>query len=388
VYLAEALSKYVEKKTHSFTFRSGLSLNQFALAMWEKSSTCGIDSSVLSKVLNGKRLFTPYQLSVFCRTLNLKRSEREYLFYCLHKDDAQKSGLKLSAPFIPAFAAHQFLGKLIHTSEVLFQTGKWKNLYSLSGTMESFLHEYASIMHAYNPEDSLISIYQKILYLRAKSIASVQHDPVILRETRILVRKFRRYSNNTFGHLTEGYIHSFESSAYRVLGLYHPHPHLVASSHYIKLSQKSAAKALHVLPPTNNEYLVCLRNLLDSYIILGNKEMFVHHIMRAERFFSSQLPANFLSSMHLASTIGKGKAVFGLGDPFILKAKVKKHFGKNLTGAGIHELSDIKAELETHLALKTKRNVHLEQKIQRALTLASEESEHYTPVISRLAEQF
>lgn len=107
MHLAGALSKYVERRASSFVFRNGLSLNQFALVLWETSNDCGVDSSVLSKVLNGKRLFTAYQLHVFCQTLNLKRSEREYLFYCLFKDQSLKTGLKLHIPFTLCALTHQ-----------------------------------------------------------------------------------------------------------------------------------------------------------------------------------------------------------------------------------------------------------------------------------------
>ena len=388
MYLAGALSKYVERRASSFVFRNGLSLNQFALVLWETSSTCGVDSSVLSKVLNGKRLFTAYQLHVFCQALNLKRSEREYLFHCLFKDQSLRGGLKLHIPFTLCAFTHQFIEGLMYESDVLFQAGKWKDLYDISGVIEPYLHEYASVMYVHNPEDKLISMYQKVLYLRTKSMCSVQNQDAVMRETRMLARKLRRYSNSSFAHLTDGYIYSFEASAYRVLGLFPSPLNSELNRRWTIQSGKSAAKALQLLPPTDNEYLFCLRNLLDSSIMLGNRDVFLHYLKTAEHILPAQPSTNFLSSMQLASTIGKGKAIFKLDDPFALKEKVKKHFGRDIVGTRVHELSDIKAELETYLALNVRKDLYIEQKIQRALTLASEESERYTSVISWLGAQF
>ena len=57
--LSGALTNYLTRNKGKIVFRKGLSLNGLALAMWEQSNACGIDPSILSKVLCGKRLFTP-----------------------------------------------------------------------------------------------------------------------------------------------------------------------------------------------------------------------------------------------------------------------------------------------------------------------------------------
>lgn len=387
MHLAGALSKYVERRTDSFVFRNGLSLNQFALAMWEVSNVCGVDSSVLSKVLNGKRLFTPYQLQVFCRTLRLTQGEREYLFYCLSKDQALKSGVRLRAPFALGCATHECIEGLRHEMDVLFQAGKWKDVYDLSGIIEPYLHDYAAVLYNRDPEDTLITAYQHVLYLRAKSAGGVQTQAAIMRETRILTSKFRHYRNSAFAQLTDGYVYSFWANAYRILGLFPSPLNAAMNRRWTVLAGRSAAKALQLLPCTNSEYVFALRNVLDSAIMLGDKKAFLCHFKIAERILPQQTPDTFLSSMQLANTASKGMAVFALDNPFVLKERMVRHFGRDLAGARIHELSELKTELEMYVALNVRKDFLVKQKIQRAYMLASEESERYKLVIDWLAAQ-
>src|ERR1035437_1804737 len=101
-YLSEALKKYYIKRNRRVKFINNLSLNEFALVLWEKSNSSGIDSSILSKVLSGKRLFTPLQLNVFCNLLKLDVKDKEYLFYSLNKDYNIRHGFKHTSLFVPS----------------------------------------------------------------------------------------------------------------------------------------------------------------------------------------------------------------------------------------------------------------------------------------------
>jgi len=387
MFLAEALTKYYHRSRGRAVFRNGLSLNQLALLMWEESSACGIDPSVLSKVLSGKRLFTASQLRVFCTTLGIRRMDRDYLFYCLYKDYCRKDGVKLDAPFISSSDTYQFIEALLYESEALFLVGNWKGLYSLSGIMLSYLHGCAQTFYRHNPESVLMVAYQKLLYLHAKGMGSVATQDTIMQRTSTLARNLRRYAHGDFIHLMPGYIESFKSSAYRVRGLFPTPLNPTFNRTYAVMSGRCAAKAMALLPPTNNEYLACLRNVMDSAVMLEDKDTFLTHLKDVERLVFMQPAANFLATMQLAGTVGKGMAVFKAGDPFALKEKVEEYFNRNLAGTRVYELSDIKVELETHVALQAKKNVYLQQRIQRALTLASEESNRYTDVIRALAGQ-
>lgn len=72
---SKALQKYYTRKGNRFIFSNGMTLNQLAWEMWERLGYQGIDPSVLSRVVNGSRLFTSDQLFAFCHLLKLSKTE-------------------------------------------------------------------------------------------------------------------------------------------------------------------------------------------------------------------------------------------------------------------------------------------------------------------------
>ena len=70
-----------------------MTLNQLAWEMWERLGYREIDPSVLSRVLNGERLFTLKQLGVFCGALSLKEKDRDELQNCLATDLSRRLGV-------------------------------------------------------------------------------------------------------------------------------------------------------------------------------------------------------------------------------------------------------------------------------------------------------
>jgi hypothetical protein len=385
--LPDALTIYYQRTRGKIDFCNGMSLNTLALAMWEESGFCSMDGSVLSKVLSGKRLFTPQQLNSFCNVLNITGSDREYLFYCLHRDYCRRNGIVLAEPFVAAVGTHAFIDALMQQAEALLWSGKWRDLYELSSLLESYLREHLRTVYQHNPEDPLVTTYHKAVCLRARSLLSIAPQATVRHEMRAVIAALRRYPNKAFAHLTPNYIASFEASAHRVLGLF-PSP-LNASFNRQRAikSRQCAIYAMQALPPTDVEYLASLRNVADSSIALNERGAFLDAARLAEQVLLKQPTEHFLGAMNIAATVAKGLAVFNAGEPLLLKERVQKHFGKTLASSRIFELSELKTELETHVALRSAKTRQIEQKIQRALTLAQEESVRYTGVILQLSEQ-
>lgn len=73
---AKALQKYYLHKSNKIVFCNQMSLNQLSLAMWERLGFREMDPSILSRVINGKRLFTKKQLQVFCKVLKIRQKDR------------------------------------------------------------------------------------------------------------------------------------------------------------------------------------------------------------------------------------------------------------------------------------------------------------------------
>lgn len=354
--------------------------------MWEQAPICGIDSSILSKVLNGKRSFTPHQLSVFCKVLKIKQGNRDFLFYCFHKDQCSKSGVEFNTPFITPSGTHLFVEGLMHQANNMFNDGKWKELHGLSEVLAAYLQEHASITYQQNPEDPLITAYQRAMYLYAKSVFGTTSQDKIVKKMRTIVQAIKQYPNSTSTQLIPGYTAAFRSSAYRILGVFPSPRNATFNPKTAALSGRYAAKAVSLLPSTDLEYIFALRDVIDSSIGLGERETFLNYLKTAKQaIFRSD--NNALGYLHLATTLGKGIATFGLGDPFTIKLRAERHFNRTLAGTKLLELSNLKTELEIYVALKTKKDSHIERKIQKASTLADEESVRHKAIITRLAEQ-
>lgn len=67
-------------------FRNGLTLNQLSLVISERLGFREVDTSVLSRVLKGERVFSQKQLSVFCKAIRLNKVQEELLKATLHSE--------------------------------------------------------------------------------------------------------------------------------------------------------------------------------------------------------------------------------------------------------------------------------------------------------------
>lgn len=77
------LQRYYKKRGNKLVFTNGSTLNQLALQMAEDLSFSGVDASVVSRVINGQKLFTQKQLASFCRVLELGIIDQIELQHCL-----------------------------------------------------------------------------------------------------------------------------------------------------------------------------------------------------------------------------------------------------------------------------------------------------------------
>jgi len=73
--ISACLANTYRKQGNRLVFRNGMNLNELAWEMWERLGFKEIDPSVLSRVVNGKRCFTPKQLQIFAQILNLPSGE-------------------------------------------------------------------------------------------------------------------------------------------------------------------------------------------------------------------------------------------------------------------------------------------------------------------------
>jgi hypothetical protein len=87
------LQKYYSRSGKKIIFSNKMTLNQLALEMWVRMGYSGVDASVLSRVINGKRLFTPSQLKIFADILKIPKSSRFILNDLLYEQIFQRYGI-------------------------------------------------------------------------------------------------------------------------------------------------------------------------------------------------------------------------------------------------------------------------------------------------------
>lgn len=101
--LAKELTKYYKRTRHKILFRNGTTLNQIAIDLWSRLGFKSIESSVISRVINSQRLFTPRQLEIFCDVIKTTNYERWNLRNALYKDYYLKYGLEIEPALSPYF---------------------------------------------------------------------------------------------------------------------------------------------------------------------------------------------------------------------------------------------------------------------------------------------
>ena len=74
-HLANKLDAFYKKENSKILFKGEITLSEIALSMWEMLGNQAIDASVVSRVIHGKRLFTPSQLEAFIKILQVNEYE-------------------------------------------------------------------------------------------------------------------------------------------------------------------------------------------------------------------------------------------------------------------------------------------------------------------------
>lgn len=80
------LGKHYYRKGNRIIFSNRMTLNKFAMSMWEKLGYKDIDPSVISRFIKGERLLNIKQFKVFCRILNIKETDEKELVSKLNQE--------------------------------------------------------------------------------------------------------------------------------------------------------------------------------------------------------------------------------------------------------------------------------------------------------------
>jgi hypothetical protein len=107
--------------------------------MWEKLGYSEVDAGVLSKVINGKRLFTKKQLDLFCKLLSLDKAQIFELNSALTEDLLSRYSISDHFSEIKSLSDNlnqEYLSSLVSSLKVLRKEGKPDFVISLSTFFE------------------------------------------------------------------------------------------------------------------------------------------------------------------------------------------------------------------------------------------------------------
>lgn len=92
--LAQELRRYYVRTGNRVLFRNGMTLNKVAEEMYERMNYREIEPSVISRAINGIRLFTARQVEVFGNSLELTCEEQIGLYEALIADLEERAQSK------------------------------------------------------------------------------------------------------------------------------------------------------------------------------------------------------------------------------------------------------------------------------------------------------
>jgi len=156
-HLSKALQKYYLQKGNRIIFQNKMTLNQLAITMWERLGFKEIDASVLSRVINGERLFTIKQLEVFCEIVKINWQESYQLKQVLLLDIYERYKLD------PSFYDFDFLSKLIEKIHQLRLGGKIDLAVELTEILINAIKPKITQFSTFKQKDLWFFYYSKLM---------------------------------------------------------------------------------------------------------------------------------------------------------------------------------------------------------------------------------
>jgi hypothetical protein len=364
--LSKALQKYYSRDRKRVFFRNGQSLNQLALAMWERLGFQQIDASVLSRVLKGERLFTTPQLKVFCGLLELPKNEEDYLFACLQQDHNARLDLYAGTTYISSSLAEELVKDLTKNAFELFYQGNY-------GALEKkyeLIHQLAASYLLGNSGDQAIGEALGLnLYLRGRTIANGELPSRVIDKIYPIFSQLIKMSRTSHSRLLHGYAYVLLCTAYYLAGGY---SNSSAKYRFYSTSIKLAKKAVDNLPEDDHEALFALRSMAASAYYIHDQATVLYVAKKVKEVIPKQPKENYINALHLSITLSKGLAATNTSNPFLIQEFATNHFKRSLSHTGVYEVSAIKEEIDTLLLLGTQDNSYIQRRLKEGLELASE----------------
>lgn len=365
-YFAQTLKNYYEKHGWRIIFSNGMNLNQLAVEIWERLNYQSVDASVLSRVISGERLFTSVQLKVFCKVLQLNKSQKEELFYSLVRDYNLKNSFNIDDFLIPTQVAYEVIKALTENAFKTLFTGDCRSVDNQCNLAEIFTD---ALKHKFKQDykDRIGKLIGLNLYLKGRTIECLSSPKTVIKEILTVSRQLLDMAKDLRNKTFYAYAHVLLTNAYYVAGAY---SYSESKSKFYQTAINYGKIAISNLSDDNSEKLLALRNMVASAIYLKDKETIMHIFKTTKKIIPMQPINNRVNALHLCSALSKGLAFLQISNPFSIKEYAISYFQDDLTNTGIYEVSDIKTEVETLLFTKTRDKNYLLSRIKKGIDIA------------------
>lgn len=369
-YLSEALKRYYKKEGNHILFQKNISLSTLALQMWENLGYQKVDASVVSRVLQGKRLFTPSQLQAFCSILSLSKGEEEFLFQCLSKDYFQRDNVMLDSHLVSENDLFDIFETVAHQATKSFYKGDSQQVIDQDPLIQSLYEKIAPEKLSKSQLKRLLEQYGYFLFLKERSVAGTATAQLgvhsIISTATMLTDLSKRYEvKNLYS-----YAHMLFADVYYMYGAYSRNQ----QAENFKKAITHSHRAFSLLEDVHMEKISALRLMIASACYIRDEETIRYVEKEAQALLPLQSSENITNVIHLSKTITKGKVLAGDSHSFGFEENVFARFGKKAyeETAAYFELSNIKTRLETLTLLGLSDKNILQPLIQRGLDLAEQ----------------
>jgi len=278
-YLALELQKYYLRVKNRLIFNNGMSLNQMALEMWTELGNADMDPSILSKVINGERLFSGRQLKAFCKILSLNTNFEYLLEESIGKDlSFRHFGFEIASEDYEEIVADSLTKDFI-LKEIrnLRNNGRTQSSLEMASFFEKMLCFNSKIKKANSP------LIAKVLNEKGRCLIFLEKPSTLLSKV--------KENNNYALHV------GLESKDLEIISMAHGN---IGGSYYVAKQLKKSAEYLQktlslVNEDTRIEYI---RTLLADYALLGNFNSYKKIYVEAEKILSESYKYN---QSHVAS---------------------------------------------------------------------------------------
>lgn len=367
--LSKILKHYYQRVGNKTIFQGKFTLNQLALELWQRLGYRGIDSSSLSRIINGKRLFTVEQLGGFCVILSLTQRQKDELFLALEEDYLHRYGLKLypSSSSLPEMIDLLTLqiSKLNYAREHGFIHFAMDWADELSGQIRRYIHKEWNTLY----KKKLLSLLGKVLFEKGYASGSILFPEEnmsivspLIREQLIIAKEI-----NSPKLATQAYI--VQAFAYYALGRYS------FDKKYRKFYKKSLEITSKALSTEKSDAitLICWRYIALNSTYLSDVSLFQQTEKEIRKIIERHKDDYKFNYIPWAlDSVARGQSYFGNSRAINTILESKSYEQKIEWRDPLRESATIRNELEVLKKLKVLDSSYIQRRVERGLLLSSE----------------